>query len=52
MKRRYSVTAAGIALLLLGSRAGGQYLWWNLEGQKEATCLYGEITVLATHDCK
>jgi len=25
-----------------------QHLWWNLEGQKDATCLYGEITVLAT----
>jgi len=29
--------------------AQAQHLWWNLEGQKEATCLYGEITVLATH---
>jgi hypothetical protein len=26
----------------------GQHLWWNLEGQRDATCLYGEITVLAT----
>jgi hypothetical protein len=25
-----------------------QHLWWNLEGQRDATCLYGEITVLAT----
>lgn len=24
-------------------------MWWNLEGQEDATCLYGEITVLATH---
>ena len=29
--------------------AQAQHLWWNLEDQKEATCLYGEITVLATH---
>jgi len=29
--------------------AQAQHLWWNLEGQKEATCLYGEITVIATH---
>jgi len=25
-----------------------QHLWWNLAGQNNATCLYGEITVLAT----
>ena len=31
------------------AKAQAQHLWWNLEGQKEATCLYGEITVLATH---
>jgi hypothetical protein len=36
-------------LLLAGSPASAQHLWWNLEGQKDATCLYGEITVLATH---
>ena len=29
--------------------AQAQHLWWHLEGQKEAACLYGEITVLATH---
>ena len=28
--------------------AEAQHLWWNLEGQRDATCLYGEITVLAT----
>ena len=37
------------AFLLIGHKAEAQHLWWNLEGQKEATCLYGEITVLATH---
>lgn len=26
----------------------GQHLWWNPDGQRGATCLYGEITVLAT----
>ena len=25
-----------------------QHLWWDLAGQGEGTCLYGEITVLAT----
>lgn len=34
--------------LLLCPTAHGQHLWWNLEGQKDGTCLYGEITVLAT----
>jgi hypothetical protein len=28
--------------------AMAQHLWWNLEGQHEANCIYGEITVLAT----
>lgn len=28
--------------------ADAQHLWWDLEGQKDATCLYGTITVLAT----
>jgi hypothetical protein len=35
--------------LFLCTTAQAQHLWWNLEGQKEATCLYGEITVLATN---
>ncbi len=30
-------------------RAVAQHLWWNLEGVNDATCLYGEIRVLATH---
>ena len=37
------------ATLLLCATASAQHLWWNLEGQRDATCLYGEITVLATH---
>ena len=36
-------------LLLVVPAASAQHLWWNLEGQTEATCLYGEIQVLATH---
>jgi hypothetical protein len=36
-------------VLLSGSSAPAQHLWWNLAGQGEGTCLYGEITVLATH---
>jgi len=34
---------------LLCATASAQHLWWDLEGQRDATCLYGEITVLATH---
>lgn len=36
------------ASLLGGLRASAQHLWWNLAGQGDGTCLYGEITVLAT----
>jgi Domain of unknown function (DUF3472) len=36
-------------LLLFSTIAHAQHLWWDLEGQHDATCLYGEITVLATH---
>ena len=35
-------------LLLACTTAHAQHLWWDLEGQKNATCLYGQITVLAT----
>ncbi len=41
-----------IAVLIGSARvpaAHAQHLWWNTEKQHEATCLYGEITVLATH---
>jgi len=36
-------------VLLLCATASAQHLWWNLQGQRDGTCLYGEITVLATH---
>lgn len=42
----YSLLLAGA--LLCGLDASAQHLWWNLAGQGEGTCLYGEITVLAT----
>ncbi len=37
-----------LSLLLGGGNLLAQHLWWNLEGRRDATCLYGEITVLAT----
>ena len=46
---RKSVLMVLFHLVLLGAKVQAQHLWWNLEGQRDATCLYGEITVLATH---
>ena len=37
-----------VALVLGCPPLRAQHLWWDLEGQHDATCLYGEITVLAT----
>jgi hypothetical protein len=42
-----ALTAAG--LLLTAARAGAQHLWWDTKKLDDATCLYGEITVLATN---
>jgi Domain of unknown function (DUF3472) len=36
------------SVLLSASNAPAQHLWWDLAGQRHGTCLYGEITVLAT----
>ena len=44
---RFVLVAAMV--LWFGPQASAQHLWWNLEGQTDATCLYGEVTVLATH---
>jgi hypothetical protein len=41
---------ATIALLAVAERATAQHLWWDTQKLDRATCLYGEITVLATHD--
>ena len=47
MKSIYHLTLFA-GLLLCATNAPAQHLWWDLAGQKEATCLYGEITVVAT----
>ena len=45
MNRKFlSLLLVNVAVLCPSLRA--QHLWWNLEGQRDATCLYGEITVL------
>jgi Domain of unknown function (DUF3472)/Ricin-type beta-trefoil lectin domain-like len=49
MNARVKVLAAASVVLLACPSANGQHLTWNLEGQRDATCLYGTITVLATH---
>ena len=41
------LTAVGV--LLLAPAAAAQHLWWDLAGQRDATCLYGQITVLKSH---
>lgn len=45
-----SKTIAGLTtgLILLCHNACAQHLWWNLEHEQDARCVYGEITVLAT----
>src|SRR5579872_4446761 len=48
MRTSLIVLATALAFAAQSSAACAQHLWWNLEKQQEATCLYGEITVLAT----
>jgi hypothetical protein len=43
----FCLTAA--MALTFSANVQAQQLWWDLQGQNDATCLYGEITVLATH---
>jgi hypothetical protein len=49
MCRKIVAVVTGAVLLLAASRAGAQHLWWDAKKLDDATCLYGEITVLATH---
>ncbi len=49
MRIKAAILIATVTTLFLCAQSQAQHLWWNLEGQKDATCLYGEITVLATH---
>jgi hypothetical protein len=47
-RRMHLMAKAVVATLMLCATAHAQHLTWNLAGQNDATCLYGEITVLAT----
>jgi hypothetical protein len=50
LKDRFSFSLVAIGLLFILIRpAHAQHLWWNADGQKDATCAYGQITVLVTH---
>jgi hypothetical protein len=50
MHARYlPVVFAAIVCLTAVRSASAQHLWWDAGGQKAATCVYGQITVLATH---
>ncbi len=48
MNTTMKTVVASFAFLLGCSQANAQHLWWNLEGENNASCLYGQITVLAT----
>jgi hypothetical protein len=50
MRTAIVMMAVGTALLAGSGSAEAQHLWWDTRKLDHATCLYGEITVLATHD--
>ncbi len=49
MTYRNRLIFAAISWGFLCPGAKAQHLWWDLAGDRDATCLYGTITVLATH---
>ncbi len=49
MRKMVLSFAVALGLSLFATAAPAQHLWWNLEGQEDGKCLYGEITVMATH---
>jgi hypothetical protein len=50
MRTKIVTMAIGATLLMATARVEAQHLWWDTNKLADATCLYGEITVLATHD--
>ena len=45
-----NLAVATVALLALAAdRVEAQHLYWDTRGSADATCVYGEVTVLATH---
>jgi hypothetical protein len=49
MRARTVSVLVGIVCFLAHSRVEAQHLWWDTKKLDDANCLYGEITVLATH---
>jgi hypothetical protein len=49
MSRSFITLLLVAASFLKVGRAEAQHLWWDKEKLNNATCLYGEVTVLATH---
>lgn len=47
--RLYLAAALIGASFLAEGRAEAQHLWWDTKKLDDATCVYGEVTVLATH---
>ncbi|MCX6877824.1 MAG: DUF3472 domain-containing protein [Verrucomicrobia bacterium] len=49
MKHLHTMSLAAAAMFLITGHGAAQHLWWDTMKLDNATCLYGEITVLATH---
>lgn len=49
MPVRIIAIVAGAVCFLSYGRVEAQHMWWNTKNLDDATCLYGEIVVLATH---
>lgn len=49
MRHWLAILTVAWSIAVSGREAAAQHLWWDLEGLRDATGLYGEITVLATH---
>lgn len=51
MARQILPYIVGLLLLVPGRvDAASSHLWWHIKGREDAACVYGEITVLASHD--
>lgn len=44
------LAAAFFATTMNRAEGASSHLWWNVQGQEAATCVYGEVTVLASHE--
>ncbi|HET6883772.1 MAG TPA: DUF3472 domain-containing protein [Pirellulales bacterium] len=49
LPRRKIAVFLSVACVVAASPVAAQHLWWDTVNAREATCLFGEITVLASH---